>query len=127
MTIYSTAAAKPGAYPGASAQTTRLAVISTVSGPVCTLSLRGWLDVESVIALETQFDQLDSQRFDTIVVDVRGLCGLDGAGSAALDYIGDQARRRGSEVRVVGRDSGWSIADRARSVGIPEHPHRRSA
>ena len=126
MTIYSTAG-KPGTYPDAFPHTTRLAVISTVSGPVCTLSLRGWLDAESVVALETQFDQLDSQRFGTIVVDVRGLCGLDDAGSAALDYIRDQARRRGSEVRVVGSGAGWSIADRARTIDIREHRQRRTA
>jgi anti-anti-sigma regulatory factor len=116
MTTYSTysrAATKDDGYAGGSPSKARLAVISTVSGPVCTLSLKGWLDTDSVVALETQFEQLASQQFETIVVDVRELRGLDKVGTAALMYIRDQAEERGAELSIIGRYTGSASAPEA--------------
>ena len=87
MSLYSTAPCS-ATDEGAFGANTRLAITCTASGPVCTLAFLGWLDADSVVALETQFDQLAGGEFEEIVVDTRGLRGLDAEGVAALSTSG---------------------------------------
>jgi anti-anti-sigma factor len=101
MTVYSTSG-RGGTYSCATQSVTRLAIIGYASGPVCTLTMRGRLDADSVIALDTQLEQLASDRFEEIVVDIRELHGIDASGRAGLDRLAAQAEQRGTRLRVVG-------------------------
>ncbi len=62
----------------------RLTVTLSFDGPECMLVLAGDLSSDSVIALESQFDQLVSGGVDRVVLDVDGLQAVDNAGIGAL-------------------------------------------
>jgi ABC-type transporter Mla MlaB component len=69
--------------------------------PECTLSLAGSLDADSIIALESQFDQLSSGRFERVVLDVSRLPRLDQAGTRCLARLGDLLLSQGAEVSLA--------------------------
>jgi len=90
---------------------------------VCTLTMRGRLDADSVIALDTQLEQLASERFEEIVVDVRELHCLDASGRAGLERLATQAEQRGALLRVVGTQTGAVIRHQgAEPSGMGLHP-----
>jgi anti-anti-sigma factor len=120
MTIYSTTG-RGGRYASATQPAARLAIIGSVSGPVCTLTMRGRLDADSVIALDTQLEQLASERFEEIVVDIRELHGLDASGRAGLERLAVQAEQRGAVLRVVGADTGTVIRHPGAECGAMAH------
>ncbi len=102
MTVYSTSTGR-GSFAGPFGSVTRLALICTSSESVCTLALRGDLDVDSVIALQTQFDQLASEHFKEIVLDTSGLLRPDATGKATLGRLRERALATGAALRSVGR------------------------
>src|ERR1700676_4997271 len=65
----------------------RLSVAFQSAWPICTLTLSGWLDSQSSVALHAQFDQVGWGSFAEVVLDVGGLTRLDAAGTAALDSL----------------------------------------
>jgi len=73
----------------------RFALTFSFEGSACTVALRGSLDADSVIALESQFDQMLSGQFERIILDVGGLRDLDEAGSRTLGRLGALVARGG--------------------------------
>lgn len=71
-------------------------------GPDCTLTLAGSLDADSVIALESQFDQFESSRFERVVFDVSRLYRLDRAGARSLARLGELLSAQGAEISLAG-------------------------
>ncbi len=65
-----------------------LALTLSFEGPACTVALRGSLDIDSSIALESQFDQLTYLQLDKVIVDIDGLRHLDEAGARTLQRLG---------------------------------------
>src|SRR5580704_2234649 len=88
----------------------RLSVAFQAAWPICTLTLSGWLDCESSVALHAQFDQVAWGSFAEVVLDIGGLTHLDAAGNAALDSLQCLIRTHGGRVRMVG--------------SVPHGPHR---
>ncbi|MBF6557664.1 MAG: STAS domain-containing protein [Acidimicrobiales bacterium] len=88
----------------------RLSVAFQAAWPICTLTLSGWLDCESSVALHAQFDQVAWGSFAEVVLDIGGLTRLDAAGNAALDSLQRLIRTHGGRVRIMG--------------SIPLAPHR---
>jgi len=105
MTIYSTTG-RGGSYGWATQPAARLAIIGAVFGPVYRLTMRGRLDADSVIALDTQLEQLASEQFEEIVVDIRELHELDASGRAGLERLTTQAEQRGAVLHIVGTQAG---------------------
>jgi len=78
----------------------RLTITCTTVGPGWVLVLRGSLDVESVIALHSQFEQLLIGEFDHVIVDIDGLTAIDHAGASALSALGERVSIVGAELRL---------------------------
>ena len=90
-------------------QAPRLTITCSSMGRRWVLVLRGSLDVSSVIALRSQFDQLGSGEFDDVVVDVSGLTAIDHFGAAALGALGERVAALGAELRLrhLGSTVSW--------------------
>ena len=67
-------------------------------GASCTLTLSGSLDADSVIAFESQLDQLIFGEFDQVVLDVGRLDHLDEAGLRGLRRMGEIAAFNGTSI-----------------------------
>lgn len=74
-------------------------------GSECTLILDGSLSADSVIALESQFDQLVNSEVDHVVLDVDALQVLDNAGVDALARLGELMDGRHATVSL--RSERW--------------------
>jgi ABC-type transporter Mla MlaB component len=67
-------------------------------GATCTLTLSGSLDADSVIAFDSQLDQLIFGEFDQVVLDVGRLDHLDEAGLRGLRRLGEIAAFNGTSI-----------------------------
>jgi ABC-type transporter Mla MlaB component len=76
------------------------------NGSECMLVLDGSLSVDSVVALESQFDQLVSSEVDHVVLDIDALQALDGAGVDALARLGELMDGRHAVVSL--RSERWA-------------------
>lgn len=71
-------------------------------GRTCTLVLFGVLCATSIAALEAQIDQLGCIPCDDVVVDVRGLRGLDPVGVNVLLGLDHYVAGRGGSLWITG-------------------------
>ena len=67
-------------------------------GATCIFTLSGSLDMDSVIAFESQLDQLIFGEFDQVVLDVGRLDHLDEAGLRGLQKLGEIAAVNGTSI-----------------------------
>jgi anti-anti-sigma factor len=67
-------------------------------GSTCTFTLSGSLDIDSVIAFESQLDQLIFGQYDHVVLDVGRLDHLDEAGLGGLRKLGEIAAVNGTSI-----------------------------
>jgi anti-anti-sigma regulatory factor len=67
-------------------------------GATCTLTLSGSLDADSLIAFDSQLDQLIFGQFDQVVLDVGRLDHLDEAGLGGLRKLGEIAAFNGTSI-----------------------------
>ncbi len=80
----------------------RLSLTLTWADGRCVLALAGALDADSVIALETEFDQLVRAGFDEVVLDTGGLAAVDESGAVTLAELWARLRNNGVFCRVRG-------------------------
>ena len=96
-------------------------------GATCRLTLRGTLCQTSVAALQAQVDQLGCLPCHEVLVDLRGLTGLDEVGANLLLGLNHYVIARGGVFRVAG--AAPAIADTLHSVAgtlIPDGGDRFS-
>lgn len=104
----------------------RLVLTVTVRGRNCALALSGALDHDSVIAFESQFDQLVAGDVTSVELDVDGLRSLDAAGVRSLNRLGQLLADRGTEVLIGGTTSAEGAdATEAGAAGRRIRPPRR--
>lgn len=80
----------------------RLSVTCDWSWPSCTLSLAGSLDIDSLSAFDSQFDQIGCEPFTEVVVDVHQLHSIDEAGVASLRRLSNFVLERRGTMRIRG-------------------------
>jgi anti-anti-sigma factor len=78
----------------------RLTLTSTADR--CVLSMAGTLDVTSVVAVETEHEQLLRAGFDEVILDVTDLALIDESGAVALAQLWARLRNNGVFCRVRG-------------------------
>ena len=103
----------------------RLTVTLQFCGSDCTLILTGSLDADSVIALESQFEQLLIGRLDRVVLDVRGVSSLDQVGSASLGRLGELLAAGGPT--SVSAEEWGSPGETHHAATVGPRPRRRPA
>jgi len=92
----------PGSDNDAGRSQSRLRVELQSHGRTCTLALFGVLSATSIAALEAQIDQLGCIPCDAVVVDVRGLRGLDPVGANVLLGLDHYVDGRGGCLWITG-------------------------
>lgn len=92
----------PDPGPLATRDSARLCLTLTWADRRCVLALAGALDADSVIALETEFDQLVRAGFDEVVLDTGGLAAVDESGAVTLAELWARLRNNGVFCRVRG-------------------------
>ena len=117
----------------------RLRLVLTTRDGRCLLSMAGYLDAVSVVAVETEHEQLLRADFDEVVIDVAGLTHIDESGAVALAQLWARLRNDGVFCRVRGlhpvfadspldlllfvRASGpWALGPPLRPVPDPDGP-----